>query len=125
MKTFLIQHNILEADRYVFPGWSNKNFLNPEAWPQSIKEILAYAEVQCEKHSMILLKGGVDKQKDLTQILVKAESADSIKTLYKEMEPALKKQGEEITFLKINECIDCEDEIKNEIQSIKVILNAA
>ena len=121
MKTFLIQHNILETDRYVFPGLSNKDFLNPDAWPQSIKEILAYAEIQCEKHSMKLLKGGVNKQKDLTQILVKAESADSIKTLYKEMEPELKKQGEEIKFLEINEVSE-EPEIKKALQSIKEIL---
>ena len=121
MKTFLIEHNILETDRSVFPGWSNKDFLNPDAWPQSIKEILAYAEIQCEKHSMKLLKGGVNKQKDLTQILVKAESADSIKTLFKEMEPELKKQGEEIKFLEINEVSE-EPEIKKALQSIKEIL---
>ena len=44
MKTFIVKHNILEVDRFVFPGCKTGIFYRPKQWPKIVIEKLEMAE---------------------------------------------------------------------------------
>ena len=117
-KTFTVKHNILEVDRCVFPGCESGIFHQPETWPQKVKDSLEFAWLLTKKYSVKLLKGEVDLEAAETRLEIEAESPDDIQLFYSEW-------VNDLTFLEITECIDCEEEMLQEIKSIKLILNAA
>ena len=117
-KTFIVKHTLLDVDRYAFPGCKSGIFHQPETWPQEVKDTLEFAGQLAKKYSVKLLKGEVDLEAAETRLEIEAESPDDIQMFYSEW-------VNDLTFLEINEYKDCEEEMLQEIQSIKVILNAA
>ena len=118
MKSFTVEHNLLEADRYVFPGCQSGKWHQPDLWPQGVKDILEKAGVLAKKYSLVLLEGSIDIEEDKTYLIIEAESSDDIQKFYSEL-------GDEITFLKIKESEGCDKEVKQQLQSMKEILTAA
>ena len=102
LKKFIVKHNLLELDRYVFPGCKSGIFHRPEQWPDEVKEKLAIAEAIAKTNSLNLLKGEIYLEEELTQLEIEAESSDSIKRFYMDW-------AEEIQFLEIEECESFEE----------------
>ena len=44
MKKFIVLHNLLDIDRYVFPGCNTGIFHRPEEWPKKVKKELSKSE---------------------------------------------------------------------------------
>jgi len=102
LNKFIVKHNLLELDRYVFPGCKSGIFHRPEQWPDEFKEKLAIAEAIAKIHSLNLLKGEIYLEEELTQLEIEAESSDSIKSFYMDW-------AEGIQFLEIEECESFEE----------------
>ena len=102
IKKFIVKHNLLELDRYVFPGCKSGIFHRPEQWPEEVKEKLAIAEAIAKIHSLNLLKGEIYLEEELPQLEIEAESLDSIKRFYMDW-------SEGIQFLEIKECESFEE----------------
>ena len=94
MKTFMVKHNLLEVDRFVFPGCKSGIFHRPEQWPEKVIEKLKMAEEIAKKHSLKLLKGEIVLEEEITKLEIEAESAYKIQKFYEEW-------GVELSFLKI------------------------
>lgn len=99
-KKYLVKHNLLELDRYVFPGCKSGIFYRPEQWPERVRKKLAIAEAIAKNHSLNLLKGEIYLEEKLTQLEIEAESADSIQRFYNDWDEGIK-------FLEIKECDSC------------------
>lgn len=124
-ETYLIEHNILTIDEYVFPGGPAGKFFHPDKWPDWVKNTLSYSEELCEKYNMSLIKGELDIPGNRTLIAVEADSPDKIRAFYKDLEIPM--NAEKLQYLKIEICEDCDDidlsllliKAKNSIKSVK------
>ena len=85
LKKYYVSHNVLEIDRYVFPGCKSGIFYRPEQWPKNIIEELLLSEKIANKYSLKLLKGEINLEEDVTVLEIEAESENHIKNYYKEM----------------------------------------
>ena len=102
MKKFIVLHNLLDIDRYVFPGCNTGIFHRPEEWPKKVKKELSKSEKIAQKHSLKLLKGEINLEEELTKLEIEAESSRQIKRFYTEW-------GIELHFVKIEELETCEE----------------
>ena len=100
MKKFIVLHNLLDIDRYVFPGCKSGIFHRPKQWPDEIKEKLSISETIAKKYSLKLLKGEIILEEEITKLEIEAESAYKIQKFYEEW-------GVELSFLKIKESEIC------------------
>ena len=100
VKKFIVLHNLLDIDRYIFPGCKSGVFHRPEQWPDKVKEKLSISETIAKKHSLKLLKGEIVLEEEITKLEIEAESAYKIQKFYEEW-------GVELNFLKIEESEIC------------------
>ena len=106
MKKFTVLHNLLNIDRYVFPGCKTGIFYRPEEWPEKVIEELSISEKIAKKHSLKLMKGEIILEEGLTKLEIEAESAYKIQKFYEEW-------GVQLNFLKIEEfeiCVESKKE---------------
>ena len=100
MKKFIVLHNLLDIDRYVFPGCKSGIYYRPEQWPDKVKEKLSISETIAKKHSLKLLKGEIVLEEEITILEIEAESVYKIQKFYEEW-------GVQLNFLKIEESEIC------------------
>ena len=96
MKKFVVLHSLLDVDRYVFPGCQTGVFFRPEQWPEKVKKELSVSEKIAKKHSLKLLKGEINLEKNITKLEIEAKSAKKIHSFYVEW-------GVELNYLQIEE----------------------
>ncbi len=108
MKHFIVKHDVIEADKYVFPGVNNK-FFPPDKMPQGVIRTLGLAKELCQQYHISLVKGELNLKENYTLVYIDADTEESIEHFYDDL-------GHKFSFLEIKEC----DEFVNDLKDILI-----
>ena len=118
---YLVYHNILSIDKFVFPSGDNNFFLNPETWSKELIKVIDLSKKLCVKHNINLVKGWVNYEKNRTQLTIHAYDENSLRAFYQDFNtPLMSSYNERIEFIEIH--LNPQKEIHETLDKLKEVV---